>query len=200
MPRGFTEQERAIIRAKLLDAGRAALAVGGVRKTSVDDLVGSVGISKGAFYLFFDSKEELFLTIISLFEEQYQADLLGEAPNRDDDPHDWLCRFFQRAVTHWRSSPLFQSFDQDDHTYLTRKLPPEQLQGMLTRDEEFAARLLHHWAAHGLRVATDPAAFTGLMRALFYVTLHADDIGEHFPETLRMLIDALVRQILRATS
>lgn len=199
MPRGFTEQERTIIRAKLLDAGRAALATGGVRKTSVDDLVAAVGISKGAFYLFFDSKEELFLTIIGQFEEQYQDDLLGEAPDRDDDPHAWLRRFFQRAVTHWRSSPLFQSFDQDDHTYLTRKLPPEQIQGMLTRDEEFATRLLSHWAANGLLVATDPALFTGLMRSLFYVTLHADDIGERFPETLSMLIDALVRQILRTT-
>jgi AcrR family transcriptional regulator len=199
MPRGFTEQERAIIRAKLLDGGRAALTAGGVRKTSVDDLVASVGISKGAFYLFFDSKEALFLAIISQFEDQYQADLLGETPDRADDPHAWLCRFFQRAVTHWRSSPLFQGFDQDDHTYLTRKLPPEQTQGMLTRDEEFAARLLRHWENHGLLVATDPATFTGLMRALFYVTLHADDIGERFPETLSMLVDALVRQILRTT-
>ena len=54
MGKGFTESEKVIIKDKLKKAAEEALIKTGIRKTSVDELVLKAGISKGAFYLFYE--------------------------------------------------------------------------------------------------------------------------------------------------
>lgn len=60
MATAFTEQEVQIIKSKLKEAARQFAVTTGVRKTSVDQLALATGISKGAFYKFYPSKEALF--------------------------------------------------------------------------------------------------------------------------------------------
>ena len=66
----FTDKERAGIVASLRRAaGRCAASVG-MKKTTVDELAVEAGISKGAFYKFYESKEHLFLDML---EQWYQS-------------------------------------------------------------------------------------------------------------------------------
>ena len=60
MARSFTEREKENIKRSLQEACKQSRTQYGYKKTSVDDLCKLVGISKGAFYLFFESKEALF--------------------------------------------------------------------------------------------------------------------------------------------
>ncbi|GAB4212371.1 MAG: TetR/AcrR family transcriptional regulator [Roseiflexaceae bacterium] len=195
MPRGFTETERAQIQARLLEQGRSFLATYGVRKTSVDDLTAAVGISKGAFYLFFPSKEELFFTIFEQLEASYQTELLTLLERAEGPPRERLRAFFTHAFSLWRSSPLFRHFGREEFDYLARKLPPERLANNLHRDEHFVAALLERWRAQSIAIDIAPDLFTGLMRALFFVSLHAADIGPLYPQTIELLIDTLVVRI-----
>ena len=64
MARSFTETEKENIRKRLLDACRQSWTQYGYKKTSVDELCQQAGISKGAFYLFFESKEALFCDVL----------------------------------------------------------------------------------------------------------------------------------------
>lgn len=64
MPRAFTDAEKQTIRAKLMEAGRASFLRYGLKKTTIEDLTGPAGIAKASFYLFFDSKEALFVDIM----------------------------------------------------------------------------------------------------------------------------------------
>lgn len=64
MARGFTERERENIKRNLLKVGKESWTRYGCKKTSVDELCRQAGISKGAFYLFFESKEALFCEIL----------------------------------------------------------------------------------------------------------------------------------------
>ena len=77
MPRGFTDQERATIQSALLSHGRALMEAHGLRKISVEELTAAAGISKGAFYLFFASKEELFFEVLQQYEAEVRARLLA---------------------------------------------------------------------------------------------------------------------------
>ena len=65
MPKVFTEQDRDIIRAKLLEAGLTRLEYKGYGSISIDEVAAEVGIAKGTFYSFFSSKELYFLELIS---------------------------------------------------------------------------------------------------------------------------------------
>jgi len=70
MPRAFKEEEKEKIRGKLLEAGRACFLRYGLKKTTIEDVVQPAGIAKASFYLFFDSKESLF---VELFMDEMPA-------------------------------------------------------------------------------------------------------------------------------
>ena len=74
MAKAFTEQEADIILQNLKASARRYAASQGVRKTTVDELAQEAGISKGAFYKFYPSKEMLFFEILEdMHTEIYQA-------------------------------------------------------------------------------------------------------------------------------
>ena len=85
MPKGFSDREKTLIRAQLLSKGRELFATQGIKKANVEDLTRAANISKGAFYLFFNSKEELFFEILGQFEDEYHANLI-EAAARPGSP------------------------------------------------------------------------------------------------------------------
>ena len=200
MPRGFTEVEKERIRARLLEHAQEFLATYGVRKTTVDDLAVAAGISKGAFYLFYPSKEELFFTIFEQLEAGYRAELLALVDVTEGAPRERLRTFFRHAFSLWRRSPLFRHFGKEEYAYLARKLPPERLEAHLHDDERFVAELLGRWRGQGIAIDMPASAFTGLMRALFFVSLHAEDIGAVYPATIALLIDLLAGHFAHAIS
>ena len=69
----------------------------GYRDTSIQEIAESCGISKGAFYLYFRSKDELLLAIMQHFEEEVQKKLLEIKNQKDLSPRDRLLEqiFFQ---------------------------------------------------------------------------------------------------------
>ncbi len=70
MARSFTEREKEKIRRSLQEICKQSWTQHGYKKTSVDDICRKAGISKGAFYLFFESKEALFCEVLCSVQEQ----------------------------------------------------------------------------------------------------------------------------------
>ena len=68
MPKAFTEQEKQLIRTQMLEKATKLFEKQGLKKTSVDELAQAARISKGAFYLFYESKEELLMQILEGLE------------------------------------------------------------------------------------------------------------------------------------
>jgi TetR/AcrR family transcriptional regulator, transcriptional repressor of aconitase len=63
MPR-ISEQDRALRRQRIVDAAWTRLQTAGYHDTSVDDVCDEAGVSKGAFYGYFDTKQDLFLALL----------------------------------------------------------------------------------------------------------------------------------------
>src|SRR3954452_22437581 len=61
---GRRSEARGTAQAELLDAAERVLAERGYRGASVDRVVAEAGLTKGAFYWNFASKEELFLGLL----------------------------------------------------------------------------------------------------------------------------------------
>lgn len=59
-PKGFTDTEKDDLRAKLCIECERSWALHGYKKTSVGELTAKIGISTGAFYMLYSSKEDLF--------------------------------------------------------------------------------------------------------------------------------------------
>ncbi len=56
-------------RAQILEAARLCFGEAGYHKTKMDDIVARAGLSKGALYWHFKSKEEIFLALFDQFEQ-----------------------------------------------------------------------------------------------------------------------------------
>jgi AcrR family transcriptional regulator len=198
MPRGFSEREKEGIRDNLLDKGRVFLTTYGVKKTNVEDLTRAVGISKGAFYLFYASKEELFFEVLGRFEDEYHAELLKVAVQPGVSSQSQVQDFLKRAFSVWRTNPLFTHFSQEEYEHLVRKLPEEKVRANLHKDRIFVGRLLDQWRDHGVVVGCSPEMFLGLMRALFFISLHEQELGPDMsPAVIDFFIDLIAQRVVQ---
>jgi AcrR family transcriptional regulator len=64
-------------RAHLLDAAAQQFSLNGYAATSVDDICRLAGVSKGAFYHHFESKQALFLALLNTWLELIDSGLAG---------------------------------------------------------------------------------------------------------------------------
>ncbi|HYB76507.1 MAG TPA: helix-turn-helix domain-containing protein, partial [Nitrososphaerales archaeon] len=80
MPRVVPEYKQEA-KARILKAAANVFAERGYHQATMDDVARSIGVSKGAIYLYFRSKEELFdelsRTGLELFENTLQSSLKG---------------------------------------------------------------------------------------------------------------------------
>ena len=82
MPKIFTNEERMLLRIRLMDRGFELLKTQGLKGMRVEVLAGECYIAKGTFYSFFESKSE-FLYQIMLYERQRAKDALLSYTDQD---------------------------------------------------------------------------------------------------------------------
>jgi AcrR family transcriptional regulator len=199
MPRAFSEAEREQLRAALLEHGQRLFAAQGLRKTSVEELATATGISKGAFYLFFESKELLFFELLERYEARYKATLLEEIARAELPPRPRMAATLRRSLALWKAEPLFTRLRRVEYEQLLRRLPTERVQAHLAGDERFAEEFSVAWEAQGVRLAAAPPLVSGLIRALFFVGLHEEEFGaEVYPTVAAELIDMLAARLVPA--
>jgi TetR/AcrR family transcriptional regulator, transcriptional repressor for nem operon len=85
MPRTKPAEER---RADLLEAGRTLFLSKGVAGTSLDDITRRAGVSKGLFYLYFDSKDDL----LQALQDQFSVELADRIRVATNSVADWGAR------------------------------------------------------------------------------------------------------------
>ena len=194
MPKTFSENERSYIKARLLAEAQKCLAQYGIRKTTIDELVKRVGIPKGTFYLFYESKEQLLFEVIMDFDREAQEQLLQEVTKLPGVPDvdeftDIILRFYQKV----NESFLPRLMQSGELEYFMRTVPPELSRQHAERDKEAMQRLFA--AFPGMQ--TDRAAvLSGAFRGVFLTTLFKDEIGaEIYEDTLRVLIRGVVLQL-----
>jgi AcrR family transcriptional regulator len=91
-------------RQQLLDHATKRFAEHGYHPTSVADIVGGVGVGKGVFYWYFDSKEQLFVELLG----EAQRDLRRsqrDAIAGEDDPLKRLELGIRAAFRWWAAHP-----------------------------------------------------------------------------------------------
>ena len=131
MAKGFSEHEKAAIQKGLLDACKECWNKYGYTKTSVRELSQMAGISTGAFYQFYASKEILFFEtafasethLFGLFEKH-----LIKLPNKQGIVNGILAVIQEMKNYYW-----FMSL-KEEWGILVRKLPPEYIEKEKGRD------------------------------------------------------------------
>ncbi len=158
MPRAFKEEEKEKIRVKLLEGGRACFLRYGLKKTTIEDVVGPAGIAKSSFYLFFESKEALYVELFLRETPAMMERLLDASFRSTSDMREALIRLM-RAIIHEIETNEMSRILLDDPSELQRLADALKYDEILTRSKAFFAPILDEITAAQARgeiVAGDP--------------------------------------------
>jgi AcrR family transcriptional regulator len=195
VPRAFTPSEQVTVRSRLLQAGRDAIGRGGFRKTAVEDLTRAVGISKGAFYRFFETKEALWIALLQESEAAARSEL--EQVLADPAP-GLLRRVLDRMFRGVWDDPLLLALaDPEDLAWLTRSVPPDVLAAARRDDDRFFEELARALVARGaLRDDVDPSVFAGLPAVALALAQARETVGtDRADAVVALVIDGLVARL-----
>ena len=193
MPRAFSDPEREAIRARLVAAGQELFARRGIRSTTVEQLARAAGISKGAFYFFFPSKEALFFAIVEDVEQTMQARLEAQVAQA---PRDAVRLLLRASLEARDENPLFAVATSEEAVAVMRTMSPAEQEAFLRRDIEMTESIAAHIEAAGIDLSVSPVVLAGVLRALVFVGMHRDDVGaELAPQVEDFFVDALARAL-----
>jgi AcrR family transcriptional regulator len=190
MPKGFTEHEKELIRKRLLKEGYKQFSAYGLKKTSVEELAKAVKISKGAFYLFYESKESLFMDVAEWAEQRYRQEILAAIDLPGPSPRARLLAVFKKAFALLKTIPILQFFTGSDYDLLFRRIPAEKLQEHLASDRLFFEELVTRCQKAGIPIRARPEEISSLLYPLVLAILHEDDlVWDNFSGSIDLLLE-----------
>jgi AcrR family transcriptional regulator len=152
MPKWFTEEEKEHIRRQLLEQGEKHFSQFGFKKTNVDEIARAVGISKGAFYRFYESKELLFLDVIEEVEIRGRKEIMKAINLPGSSPRARLYSVFKTAFDLFRSLPILHFFSASDFSLLVNRVPREKLEEHIANDQGFFDEVIKYCQETGIPI------------------------------------------------
>ena len=188
----FTEEQNETIRRDLIREARCCGVTVGMRKTSVEQLTEAVGISKGSFYKFFDSKELLFFAVLEdIHTECFAAAQKSLQENAAIDPASRTAAAIL-AACRWLSETKAFVFIENDAEFLLHRLPEEVKTAHYHDDETHIRQLLEKYDLVPNRGISLAAA---TVRGLILTVSHKEQIGELYPQVLETLVYGACRAL-----
>ena len=190
----FTEEQNETIRRDLIREARCCGVTVGMRKTSVEQLTEAVGISKGSFYKFFDSKELLFFAVLEdIHTECFAAAQKSLQENAAIDPASRTAAAIL-AACRWLSETKAFVFIENDAEFLLHRLPEEVKTAHYHDDETHIRLLLEKYDLVPNRGISLAAA---TVRGLILTVSHKEQIGELYPQVLEALVYGACRELFK---
>ncbi|WP_338749248.1 TetR/AcrR family transcriptional regulator [Bacillus sp. FJAT-52991] len=197
MPK-FTEEEKEKIYRSLLEQGRHLFSTLGLKKTSIGDLTKAVGIAQGSYYLFFQSKEELYFAVLEQEEEAIRTYLVEKYFSTGTFNKEQFREFLRESFAIMEENPFIQQLHQDGLLEtLFRKIPADKLEQHFADDAAFLLPIIQDAQAKGVIVQKDPETIISLIRSIVLLSLQKEKIGtDHYEDTIQLLIELVANGLM----
>jgi len=190
MPKAFSEEEKQRIRERLLKVGRECFTRYGLKKTTIEDVVHPVGIAKSSFYLFFESKEALYVELMMSELPAMVQRLVDVSFGATDDTREALILLL-RAILHEIETNEFARIIFDDLDQL------EQLSAAIDFDEvmkqwktifEPLFQAITEAQAQGKIIAGDPQEIVQMLGIIKVLPMYRDKINpQQYPRLVELM-------------
>lgn len=191
MSRSFTKQEKENIKKSLTKACIQSWTQYGYKKTGIDELCKQVGISKGAFYLFFESKEALFCEVLCSVQAgicDAACEVMEQRQNKYGAAE--ALKLIYRA---YEENRFLYDSDSADYMVLRNKLSQKQAQKM-EASSEMGRRLFLDRPYLLWKVDADLAM--SVIYALLMNVKNKEILPYSHRETFDFMIDHLIDSLL----
>ncbi|MBX2801498.1 MAG: TetR/AcrR family transcriptional regulator [Myxococcales bacterium] len=145
------QESREARRAQIKERALVVFGEQGYHATSVSDLVAAAGVARGTFYLYFDSKDAIFVELLDDLVRHLRSNIVGVdvsegAPPMEEQLKATVVRIFDTVVSnrsltrivfreaiglHEAVDQRMRRFDDELHTYVARSLRLAHASGTL---------------------------------------------------------------------
>lgn len=175
MPKAFSEHEKERIAEQLLEQGYKLFSAYGLNKTNVEEIARAAGISKGAFYRFYESKEALFMDVTEEVEKRVRQDLLAAIDLPGPSPRARLYRVLKKAYSLFGTLPILHFLTGSDYDLLFRRLSPGIIQEHLDNDRIFFDELIARCQSAGIPIRVSSEEIVSVLYPLVLAMLHENE-------------------------
>lgn len=197
MPKAWSTQEKEIIRKNLINESRKLFEKYGLQKTTVDEIVDAAQISKGSFYNFYQSKEELYFDVLETVEGEFRKKIFDNTFNTSANKRESFKNFLNQMIELLTTMPLYRQINSSNYELLIRKLPEKTLQKHMQNDQEDISKYFMFWMEKGWMKKVDLEALNGLLLSLIHFVIHRDDFeGTDFESAKELWIDAITSYLI----
>ncbi|MFT9494370.1 TetR/AcrR family transcriptional regulator, partial [Anaerosolibacter sp.] len=193
----FTELEKERIHVEMLQIAHRYFIDKGLKNTSIEDITSSVGIAKSSFYVFFESKEILYLELLALEGEGIEKRVWPEV-DKAEDIHAAIKTYLYAMSSELESNILTQRLitDLEEYKMVSRKVNPQYVGSKMLRSIVPLMEFIRSRLESKEIIEADVEVIAGVMRAALLIGVHKKDVGEEvYPKVQEILFNAIAREL-----
>lgn len=196
----FTELEKEKIREELLKVAYRFYIDKGFKSTSLEDITSSVGIAKSSFYIFFESKEMLYMELLAHEGEQIEKQVWPKV-KAAEDIHSAIKLYLYTMALELDSKILTQRliYDIEEYKLVSRKLNPEYVGSENLRSIVPLMEFIKSKQDSNEIIEEDPEVIAGVLRSALLIGSQKRDLQQYNYEKIKeLLFEAVTDQIVRS--
>ena len=196
MAKAFSEQERELIRQRLLEEGVRLFHENGNRALSIRELTARAGIAPGSFYHFFEDKRALVLEIAEYRSRQKIEAVLERLRTETADPVGLLAELLNGFILDMAQKVQEKQMYRDMLQLLSQADGDMRTEGLFDDFLKQAAEIL---AQKEPPLAMDEAGMRSLLAATALMMRYQDELAQPYGRQLTgLLLTCGIRRYVRA--
>lgn len=198
MPR-FTELEKERIRLEMLQFAHRSFIDKGLKNTSIEEITSSVGIAKSSFYVFFESKEMLYLELLALEGEGIEKRVWPEV-EKEKGIHSAIKTYLYKMSLELESNILTQRLitNLEEYKMVSRKVNSEYVGSKILRSIVPLMEFIKSRQESNEIIEEDIEVIAATIRAALLIVVHKDDVGEVvYPKVQDILFNAIAKELTK---
>jgi len=179
---------------EILRCGRELFSARGYKDTSVADITAAAGIAAGTFYLYYPSKEKLFMELFLEENVKLKHSIL-ESVDVDGEPLTVIQQLVQHNMAGMAANPILREWYNKE---VFRKIEEHYRQENGLERVDFLydifLEVVRGWQARGrLRADIDSEMIMALFSTVIVIDVHKEEIGiQYFPKVEEYLTEFIL--------
>jgi AcrR family transcriptional regulator len=195
----FTETEKEKIRLDMMHAAHQCFIAKGLKNTSIEEITSSVSIAKSSFYVFFESKEMLYLELLALEGEEIERQVWPRV-EVEKDVREAIKVYLHAMSSELESKILTERLitNLEEYKMVTRKVNPQYSATKTLRSIVPVMEFIKKNKESGYLIDEDIEIIAGVIRAALAMIVHKRDFGEEiYPKVQEVIFDAVANELTR---
>ena len=182
----------------ILQAAMALFSEKGYKSASISDITESAGIAAGTFYLYFESKTQLFMDLF-LEENVKLKKQIMEKIDLTADPREVVQQLMMLNLQGMSANPILNEwYNREVFEKIEKKYQEENGLDQVDFLYSIFIEVVKKWQAEGkMRSDIDSEMVMALFTAIINIDAHKEEIGiQYFPQILDYLFGFLMDGLL----